>query len=54
MEYEDSKLLENINNFIRIQKMMNPNNVNEDFCSKVISYYEAKRSENYEIIKINN
>jgi len=53
MENEDNNLLENINNFIRIQKMMNPNNVNEEFCSKIISYYEAKRSDNYEIIKIN-
>jgi hypothetical protein len=51
---EDNNLLENINNFVRIQKMMNPDNVNEEFCSKIISYYEAKRSDNYEIIKINN
>ena len=53
LEHEDNNLLENINNFVRIQKMVNPDNVNEEFCSKIISYYEAKRSDNYEIIKIN-
>lgn len=54
LENEDSNLLENINNFVRIQKIVNPNNVNEDFCSKIISYYESKKNDNYEIIKINN
>ena len=50
-EYDNNSIfIEYINNFVRIQKIMNPYDINTEFCSKIINEYEN----NYDIIKIKN
>lgn len=54
-EYNDkNSLINNINNFMRIQKIMNPLDINDEFCSNIISLYENTKNDKYEIAKIDN
>ena len=44
-EYENNNILaNNINNFIRIQKMANNADINEDFSREILNNYEDKKN----------